>query len=44
MLVSGELDAKLIASSLDLKAGQAVDRVGVMLGYPFPAGKYVDEL
>ena len=34
----------LIASSLDLKAGQAVDRVGVMLGLPFPAGKYLDEL
>ena len=32
----------LVASSLDLKAGQAVDRVGVMLGFPFPAGKYVD--
>lgn len=44
LLVDGELDAKLIASSLDLKAGQAVDRVGVMLGYPFPAGKYVDAL
>ncbi|MCR4615310.1 MAG: peptidase M22 [Clostridiales bacterium] len=34
---------KLIGSSSDLKAGQAVDRVGVMLGFPFPAGKYVDE-
>lgn len=44
LLVDGNLDARLIASSLDLKAGQAVDRVGVMLGYPFPAGKYVDEL
>ena len=44
LLVDGELKAKLIASSLDLKAGQAVDRTGVMLGYPFPAGKYVDEL
>lgn len=44
LYVDGMLDAKLIASSLDLKAGQAVDRVGVMLGYPFPAGKYVDEL
>lgn len=44
LLVKPSLDAKLIASSLDLKAGQAVDRVGVMLGYPFPAGKYVDEL
>ena len=31
-----------VLQSLDLKAGQAVDRVGVMLGYPFPAGKYVD--
>lgn len=31
-----------LGSSSDLKAGQAVDRVGVMLGFPFPAGKYVD--
>ncbi len=38
------ISAEMLASSLDLKAGQAVDRVGVMLGYPFPAGKYVDEL
>ena len=44
LLVDGMLDARLIASSLDLKAGQAVDRTGVMLGFPFPAGKYVDEL
>lgn len=36
--------ATLIASSLDLKAGQAVDRVGVMLGLDFPAGKALDEL
>ena len=36
------LHAQLLLSSLDLKAGQAVDRVGVMLGFPFPAGKYVD--
>lgn len=36
--------AQLLASSLDLKAGQAVDRIGVMMGFPFPAGKYVDEL
>lgn len=33
-----------VASTLDLKAGQAIDRIGVMLGFPFPAGKYVDEL
>lgn len=30
--------------SLDLKAGQAVDRVGVMLGLAFPAGAGLDEL
>lgn len=33
-----------IAGSLDLKAGQAVDRVGAMLGLPFPAGRYLEEL
>lgn len=44
LLVDKEISAKMFASSLDLKAGQAVDRVGVMLRYPFPAGKYVDEL
>jgi N6-L-threonylcarbamoyladenine synthase len=36
--------AELVASSLDLKAGQAIDRVGNLLGLPFPAGKYLDEL
>lgn len=33
-----------IASSLDLKAGQAIDRAGVMLGLPFPAGAALDRL
>ena len=33
-----------IGGSMDLKAGQAVDRVGVMLGLAFPAGKYLEEL
>lgn len=33
-----------IAASLDLKAGQAVDRVGVMLGLSFPAGSELDKL
>lgn len=31
-------------SSLDLKAGQAVDRVGLMLGLDFPCGKALEEL
>ena len=33
-----------VGSSLDLKAGQAVDRVGVMLGMQFPCGKELDKL
>lgn len=35
---------EIIARSLDLKAGQAVDRVGGMLGLPFPAGPMLEEL
>lgn len=38
------LDTRLIAQSLDLKAGQAVDRAGVMLGLNFPCGKELDAL
>lgn len=34
----------LLASSLDLKAGQAVDRVGQMLSLSFPAGVQLEEL
>ncbi len=33
-----------IASSSDLKAGQAVDRIGVKMGLSFPAGKGIEEL
>lgn len=33
-----------VAGSLDLKAGQLVDRVGRMLGLPFPAGPQLDRL
>ena len=44
LYVRNELETDLIASSLDLKAGQAIDRIGVMLGFPFPAGRFVDEL
>ena len=33
-----------IASSLDLKAGQAVDRVGIMLGLDFPCGTGLEKL
>ncbi len=38
------IDARLFSSSLDLKAGQAVDRVGVMLGLDFPCGAELERL
>ncbi len=38
------INSKIIASSSDLKAGQAIDRAGVMLGLQFPCGKELDEL
>ncbi len=38
------LDVTEIGHSLDLKAGQAVDRVGVMLSMAFPCGKELDKL
>lgn len=42
--IENVFDIDIIASSLDLKAGQAVDRVGVMLGLGFPAGPALDKL
>lgn len=38
------LSVNCIVSSLDLKAGQAIDRVGTMLGFDFPAGQALDDL
>ncbi len=35
---------QIVAQSLDLKMGQAVDRIGNMLGLSFPAGKELDRL
>ncbi len=35
---------KVVARSLDLKAGQAVDRVGLMLSMKFPCGAELDAL
>ena len=34
----------LVAQSLDLKAGQAIDRTGVMLGLQFPCGAALEQL
>lgn len=38
------IKAEPFSGSLDLKAGQAVDRVGVMLGLKFPCGKELEKL
>jgi N6-L-threonylcarbamoyladenine synthase len=38
------LRAEILGCSLDLKAGQAVDRVGQMLGLGFPAGPQLESL
>lgn len=44
----GDNEAKLsvtpVASSNDLKAGQAIDRIGVKLGLKFPAGAQLEQL
>lgn len=38
------LNVQNFSGSLDLKAGQAVDRIGVMLGLDFPCGKEFEKL
>ena len=37
-------DLALLGGTLDLHAGQFVDRVGVALGLPFPAGPHLEKL
>ena len=36
--------ATLLGGTSDISAGQLIDRTGVLLGLPFPAGKAVDQL
>lgn len=38
------IKAEIISQSTDLKAGQAIDRAGVMMGIEFPCGKEIDRL
>lgn len=46
LLVRGGVlgSAEIISRTLDISAGQAIDRVGVSLGLRFPAGKALQEL
>jgi N6-L-threonylcarbamoyladenine synthase len=37
-------DITVLGSSIDLHAGQFVDRIGVALGLPFPAGTHLEKL
>lgn len=34
---------QIVGGSKDISFGQLIDRIGVNLGYKFPAGKYIDE-
>ncbi len=36
--------AEHIGGTKDLNAGQIIDRIGVLMGLPFPAGPYIEEL
>lgn len=40
---SDEFVIELIGGTLDLNAGQAIDRIGVALGYKFPCGPRMEE-
>jgi len=42
--IAPNLQATRVCGSADLKAGQLLDRVGVLLGYAFPAGAALDRL
>lgn len=47
LLVNGEagfVTTQIIAKTLDLNAGQLIDRVGVMLGLSFPCGRELERL
>ena len=38
------INTEIVARTLDLNAGQLIDRIGVMLGLSFPCGKGLEEL
>ncbi|RKD34567.1 O-sialoglycoprotein endopeptidase [Thermohalobacter berrensis] len=47
LLVENEernLKIEIIGGTKDISAGQLIDRIGVDLNYPFPSGKYLDEI
>lgn len=37
-------DMQIVGGTKDISFGQLLDRAGVALGYPFPSGRYLDEI
>ena len=44
MLKVGSREIALLGGTRDLHAGQLIDRIGVAMGVPFPAGPYMEKL
>jgi len=42
--VDSGFSAELIGGTADLNAGQVIDRIGVLMGLPFPAGSHIELL
>ncbi len=38
-----EYNIRIVGGTKDISFGQLIDRIGVKLGYRFPAGKYIDK-
>ena len=38
-----EYNIEIVGGTKDISFGQLIDRIGVKLGYRFPAGKYIDK-
>lgn len=44
VLIHSHLDMELVGQTLDDAAGEAFDKIGKMLGLPYPAGPHIDNL
>ena len=43
-IIKNQPECTIISGTGDISAGQLLDRLGVKMGFSFPAGKYIDEL
>ena len=41
--IKDNYNIEIVGGTKDISFGQLIDRIGVRLGYKFPAGKYIDE-